>query len=165
MSQLSDLLTRREFLYRKYLESTSRLISVPKTISAAPTNPLLREVKAAFAFIDPMTYNSEYSREFYYTSSEFVKFTLFKDLILKLSETASALPINHALINDYLFFYMFGSDNSSKLGRNEELYKNQYRPLRKGVSNMLRLHASGAIAMPIEIRLQILASSRDVIHS
>ena len=30
---------------------------------------------------------------------------------------------------------------------------------------MLRFHATGAIAMPIEIRLQILASSRDVIHS
>lgn len=30
---------------------------------------------------------------------------------------------------------------------------------------MLRLHATGAIGMPIEVRLQILASSRDVIHS
>ena len=30
---------------------------------------------------------------------------------------------------------------------------------------MLRLHATGAVAMPVEIRLQILASSRDVIHS
>ena len=30
---------------------------------------------------------------------------------------------------------------------------------------MLRLHATGAIALPVEIRLQILASSRDVIHS
>jgi hypothetical protein len=37
--------------------------------------------------------------------------------------------------------------------------------MRKGVSNMIRLHATGAIAMPIEIRLQILASSKDVIHS
>lgn len=30
---------------------------------------------------------------------------------------------------------------------------------------MIRLHATGAIAMPIEIRLHILASSKDVIHS
>ena len=30
---------------------------------------------------------------------------------------------------------------------------------------MLRLHATGAVALPIEVRLQILASSRDVIHS
>jgi hypothetical protein len=45
------------------------------------------------------------------------------------------------------------------------LYKNQYRPLKKGINSMLRLHATGAVAMPTEIRLQILASSRDVIHS
>ena len=37
--------------------------------------------------------------------------------------------------------------------------------MRKVVTNMIRLHATGAIAMPIEIRLQILASSKDVIHS
>jgi heme/copper-type cytochrome/quinol oxidase subunit 2 len=30
---------------------------------------------------------------------------------------------------------------------------------------MLRLHATGAVAMPTEIRIQILASSKDVIHS
>ena len=30
---------------------------------------------------------------------------------------------------------------------------------------MIRLHATGAVAMPVEIRLQVLASSRDVIHS
>ena len=45
------------------------------------------------------------------------------------------------------------------------LYKNQHRPLRKGINSMLRLHATGAVAMPIEVRLQILASSKDVIHS
>ena len=43
--------------------------------------------------------------------------------------------------------------------------KNQYRPMRKGVNNLLRLHATNAIALPTEIRLQILASSKDVIHS
>jgi len=37
--------------------------------------------------------------------------------------------------------------------------------MRKGVNSMLRLHATGAVAMPTEVRLQILASSRDVIHS
>ena len=46
-----------------------------------------------------------------------------------------------------------------------ELYKNTYRPMRKGISSMLRLHATGAVALPTEVRLQLLASSRDVIHS
>ena len=52
-----------------------------------------------------------------------------------------------------------------QIGSNSELFKNQYRPMKKGVTNMIRLHATGAIAMPIEIRLHILASSKDVIHS
>jgi hypothetical protein len=63
--------------------------------------------------------------------------------------------------------------NSGKLTNSGEtertntqfLFKNQYRPMRKGINNMLRLHASAAVALPIELRLQILASSRDVIHS
>ena len=46
-----------------------------------------------------------------------------------------------------------------------ELQKNQYRPLRKGISNMIRIHATGAIAMPTEVRIQLLISSKDVIHS
>ena len=37
--------------------------------------------------------------------------------------------------------------------------------MKKGISNMVRLHATGAVAMPIETRLHIMASSRDVIHS
>jgi hypothetical protein len=64
----------------------------------------------------------------------------------------------------YLFFFTRqGAFN--KVGNNNELYKSQYRPMRKGITNMIRLHGTGAVAMPIEIRLQVLASSRDVIHS
>jgi hypothetical protein len=48
---------------------------------------------------------------------------------------------------------------------NNVLLKNQHRPMRKGISNMIRLHATGAIAMPTELRLHILASSKDIIHS
>jgi hypothetical protein len=43
--------------------------------------------------------------------------------------------------------------------------KSQYRPMRKGVTNMVRLQATNAVAMPTEMRLHILASSKDVIHS
>jgi len=30
---------------------------------------------------------------------------------------------------------------------------------------MIRLHADGAISLPVEMRLHIMASSRDIIHS
>jgi heme/copper-type cytochrome/quinol oxidase subunit 2 len=69
------------------------------------------------------------------------------------------LASNLDLLNWARFF------TTNQIGRNSEFFKNPNRPLRKGVSSMLRLHATGAIALPVEIRLQILASSRDVIHS
>jgi hypothetical protein len=54
---------------------------------------------------------------------------------------------------------------NTNLNKNNDFFKNQYRPMKKGIVNMIRLHATGAIAMPTEIRLHILASSKDVIHS
>jgi hypothetical protein len=68
-------------------------------------------------------------------------------------------------LTDYLFFYFFDYKSLNRVKNNQELYQNQYRPMRKGITNMIRLHATGAIAMPTEIKLQILASSKDVIHS
>jgi len=74
--------------------------------------------------------------------------------------------VNLSSINNYFFFYLFGGLNSdTNLGKSNFMYKNQYRPIKRGVANMVKLQATGAIAMPIEIRLHIIASSRDVIHS
>ena len=74
--------------------------------------------------------------------------------------------MNLSLLTNYLFFYLFNTDSSSSdLSKNTVLYKSQFRPMKKGVTNMIRLHATSAIAMPIETRLHILASSKDVIHS
>nr|YP_010117025.1 Cytochrome c oxidase subunit 2 precursor [Euplotes vanleeuwenhoeki]QPM99239.1 Cytochrome c oxidase subunit 2 precursor [Euplotes vanleeuwenhoeki] len=56
----------------------------------------------------------------------------------------------------------------------EHLYKNSnanfitrnpYQPLKKGIQNMIRIQADKAIAMPTDTRLQILAVSKDIIHS
>jgi heme/copper-type cytochrome/quinol oxidase subunit 2 len=77
----------------------------------------------------------------------------------------SGLPLNINLITNYLLVYFTGNSSTQNLTNNDELLKNQYRPMRKGVSNMIKLHATGAVAMPIETRLHILASSKDVIHS
>ena len=164
-SLLADLLTKREFLYRQYLEVNNKLVNLPNILTANPNNPLLHELKSSFLLIDPITYNSEYSRDFYYNSLSFFKFLLFKNWISSINNGFESLPINTNLINDYLFFYFLNTNGNNKLGNNSNLYKDQYRPLKKGLTNMLRLHATGAVAMPIEIRLQVLASSRDVIHS
>jgi hypothetical protein len=164
VSKLIDILSKREFLYRLYLENSTSNVSLPKTLCAAPSNPLLKEVKSSFTFSDPATYSSEYSRDLLYSSAPYFKFILLQDTVNSLSNSLTSSPVNSKLLTNYLFFYFFGANDTS-LGRNSELLKSQFRPLKKGISSMLRLHATGAVAMPIEIRLQVLASSRDVIHS
>ena len=102
-----------------------------------------------------LNYNKEYSRN----SSNF-SFAVFSDYYFK-----NLFFSSYVSFIDDLFVNYFNYLVDVKLNQNPELYKNQYRPMRKGVSNMIRLHATGAVALPIEIRLQVLASSKDVIHS
>lgn len=100
-----------------------------------------------------------------YSDLNFVKLNLMIDIYKNLAAIVSQTGINTNFVNTYLFKYLLGNDNANNLGNNQQLFKDQYRPMKKGVTNMVRLQATGAIAMPIEIRLHILASSRDVIHS
>jgi heme/copper-type cytochrome/quinol oxidase subunit 2 len=165
LSKLTDILTHREYLYRQYLEKNNKIFNLPKLLTVTPYNPLITELKSSFLLNDPITYSSEYSRDFFCQSLSFFKFLIFKELARSISYEVNRLPINANLVNDYLFFYFLGTEDGIKVGNNNELFKNQFRPLKKGISNMMRLQGTGAVAMPIEIRLQILASSRDVIHS
>jgi hypothetical protein len=160
ISNLIDILTKREFLYRELFSTNNKIINLPFYLTNSPSNPLVNEVKASFLFIDPIIYNNEYSRDVYYNSLNFFNFTVLKSFLTSCNDF-----VNVSLITDYLFYYFFNTSFVNPLNYNSELYKSQYRPLRKGITNMIRLHATGAIAMPIEIRLQILASSKDVIHS
>jgi hypothetical protein len=159
INNLTDLLTKREYLYRTYLRNQGITLYLPSYLTANPSNPLLLEVKKTFPLIDPTTFTSEISRDFLYQQANFIQFNIVKDII---NFTHNYLPVT---FNNYFFLYCFGDKTPQTIGNNSELYKNQYRPMKKGVTNMIRLHATGAIAMPIEIRLHILASSKDVIHS
>lgn len=132
---------------------------------ATPRHPLIEEVKASFLLIDPITYNSEYSRELYFSTLDYYKFLIFKGAVLDLNKVITNLPINLKLINEYLFFHFVDQSSVLGMGNRGEMRKSQFKPLKKGISSMMRLQGTGAVAMPIEIRLQILASSKDVIHS
>jgi heme/copper-type cytochrome/quinol oxidase subunit 2 len=182
MSILTDILTRREYLFRQYLETNNKIINLPKSLSANPKNSLLTDIKASFLLLDPITYASESSRELFYHSVTGFRYFMVKEQLMSWSEMMSTklkvspLTIQKSLglhnngtdpLNNALLYYFFDANYQANkvLGNNGELYKSQYRPLKKGITNMLRLHGTGAVAMPIEIRLQILASSRDVIHS
>jgi heme/copper-type cytochrome/quinol oxidase subunit 2 len=133
-------------------------------LTANINNTLIDEIKSSYLLSDPISYSTEASREFFYSSLPFFKFLIFKSLVADLLTTTKNLPFNFSAVNEYLFFYALNT-NSLKVGLTDTLYKDQHRPLKKSITNMLRLHGTGAIAMPVDVRLQILASSRDVIHS
>lgn len=134
-------------------------------MTVSPSNPLLDEVSKGYRYLDPSSFSSELSRETMYNDLNFVKLSLLSSVFKNLSNMGSNLGLNLSPLNTYLLKYLSGVDASSVMGNNQTLYKNQYRPMKKGVTNMIKLQATGAIAMPIEIRLHILASSKDVIHS
>ena len=160
VSTLIDILTKREYMYREYLSNNNKIINLPFYLTNNPSNPLINEIKASFLLLDPINLNNEYSRDVYFTSLNFFNFNVIKSLL----STYSTF-LNTSLINDYLLYYFFNDKSINNLQYNSDLYKNQFRPMKKGITNMIRLQATGAIAMPIEIRLQLLASSKDVIHS
>jgi len=140
------------------------IISLPSFLTNNVSNELINEVKTSFLLANPISYSSETTRDFFYSSLPFFKFLVFKSIVSDLVSKNELLPINTSLINEYLFFYALNTD-STKTNMNSLLYKDQHRPLKKGITSMLRLHGTGAVAMPVDVRLQILASSRDVIHS
>ena len=171
-SVLVDILTKREYLYRQYYYSKRFRTQLPKYLLASPKNPLLKELKAAYPLIDPVTFSSEISRENYHQNRAFLRFKLAQEFMTLTSNSLSKSLVPVKFLSNYTFFYLFGETESNLLPWNNnntlgssELYKNQYRPMKKGVTNMIKLHSTGAIALPIEIRLHILASSKDVIHS
>ena len=162
-----DILSKREYCYREYFLSKNKIINLPAYLVASPQNPLLIELKNSYGLIDPITFGSEVSRELFYGNLDNWSLILSKNILLTLNQ----LMINQSGIDiKYLVNYLFlDISNYTKtlnmLDSNKNLYKNQYKPMRKGITNMIRLHATGAIAMPIEVRLHIIASSKDIIHS
>lgn len=159
ISTLIDILTKREYLYREILSLNNKIISLPLPLTSAPNNPLVDEIKSSFLFTDPVLTNNEFSKEIYYNSLNFFNTIVLKNFLENFNKIVNVSP----LLN-YIFYYFLNTDFNNNTTLNE-LYKSQFKPLRKGITNMIRLHATGAIAMPIEIRLQVLASSKDVIHS
>jgi hypothetical protein len=147
------------------MNSLNLVANLPSHLSASPANPLLNEISKGYGYIDPSTFSAELSRETMYNDLNFLKLNLLVDMYKNAASLSSNLGLNVSFLNTYLLKYLSGVDASSVMGNNQSLYKNQYRPMKKGVTNMIKLQATGAIAMPVELRLHILASSKDVIHS
>lgn len=154
-ANLIDYLTKREYLYRQLSTSYGGSTYVPRGLTAGPNNPLVHLFKTSYNFADPINTSSEGLRNNWGAVNvrhPNTLTTLVSDNIFVQVEKAFA-----ALSNTL--------DMSANRTGSDYMLKSQFKPLKKGISNMLRLHATGTIAMPIEMRLQILASSRDIIHS
>jgi hypothetical protein len=160
VSVLADILSKREYLYRELLNINNKIISIPNHLTASPSNPLMQELKSVFLFVDPLSFNNEYARDVYYSSLNYFNLNVAKSLITDFNDI-----FNVSTLTSYLLYYLIDYKAINEFKINQELFQNQYRPMRKGINNMIRLHATGAIAMPIEVKLQLLASSKDVIHS
>jgi len=155
LTNLGDILTKREYLVRELFFSKNKVINLLNVLANTPNNALFYDVKT---FLDsnnlPLTTN-EYSRDY-----SFAAFTNFRSSYLK---TLAWLPFVDQIVSPIASYVTPAADTTTS--GNSLILRNQYRPMRKGIVNMIRLHATGAMALPIEIRLQVLASSKDVIHS
>jgi heme/copper-type cytochrome/quinol oxidase subunit 2 len=164
-SIFADLLTKREYLYREYFLNKGFIVNLPSDFTSTPKNTLLNEIKNNYSYLDLGMLSSELSREFFYYNTNFIKLMFLKELSIDMGNLLTKTGLNTSSISNYVLFYLLNVDQNLKLSDNSSLLKNQFRPMKKGIVNMIRLHATGAIAMPIEVRLHILASSKDVIHS
>jgi len=162
---LADILSKREYLYRHYFTSKGYKMVLPDYFVASPKHPLITELGNLVQYVDPINISSESSRNLFYHHSSIFNTSLIYNLVSKLNYNSSGIPINLNLLTNYLLVYFTGYTNVNNINNNTELLRNQYRPMKKGVSNMVKLHATGAVAMPTETRLHLLASSKDVIHS
>ena len=166
-ANLIDYLTKREFMFRQLNASKGGTVYVPKSLTASPNNPIVKLFKSSYNFNDPINLSSEMLRT---TPNLLIKTQPISTLsdtwspAIILTGTTNVINNIDNVFNNYIKNLNAPLANISST-TNPYLLKSQQRPLRKGIANMLRLHATGAIAMPTELRLQILASSRDIIHS
>jgi hypothetical protein len=166
-STLVDILSKREHLYRTFLRSKASTVVIPEFFTTSINSKLLAEVKSLFLYIDPITFRAELQRELLFQKSMLTQHDMKGQFLKFFSNVSYTVPVNLQLINSFLTYYIsIPSDNMYSDGfLKENLFKSQYKPMRKGITNMIRLQATSAIAMPTEMRLHILASSKDVIHS
>jgi hypothetical protein len=118
---------------------------------------------------------NKYGKNFIKTNSLSNYITLYNDLetkksfsiknILSCNNIVPLTPINfNSVINSKNILSLNYNNNFSLFGQTYAV-KNQYTPIKRGISNMIKIQASNMIALPVEVRIQVLASSRDIIHS
>jgi hypothetical protein len=125
---LIDILSKREYLYRRYFKEKLNSSLVPNFLTVSPNNSILKDVRSNYLFIDPTTYSSEVTRELLYQSSDFLRYSFLVDFMKLINNLNYNFPINFNSINNY-FIYLTGLNYNTTLGNNKDLFKSQYRPM------------------------------------
>ena len=166
-STLVDLLSKREHFYRLFLSSKSQIMGLPSSFVAVPTAKLLVELRSSLGFTDPMHFSLGHNHNQFMSLGNSINLNSLLNVTNLQQYVSQIVPANLNPLVSLLQFY--SSAQKSNFYTDADLaprsLKSQYKPMRKGVTNMVRLQATNAIAMPTEMRLHILASSKDVIHS
>ena len=154
ITKTTALLSKREEFYHYYLRTQGYSTILPAHVITHVGNPVLKILKAHQPLLDPTRSGPEGYQVFKnhypsnYLALKYLR-TYFKNTPTTLIPESTRGYILDSVVNV----------------PTTNLQKNQYRPMRKGITSMVRLHATGAVALPTEIRIHILASSKDVIHS
>ena len=118
---------------------------------------------------------NKYGKNFIKTNSLSNYISLYNDLetkktfslknVLSRNNILPLTPTNFNSVNSNKNLLSLNYDNNFSFFNQTYSVKNQYTPIKRGVSNMIKIQASNMIALPVELRIQVLASSRDIIHS
>lgn len=136
ITQLNDILVKRNYLLL-YLNYQLNNFYIPLSYQLTMKNPLLQLFKYTINQLNLHTMSIKNSYH-----------NLSIESILKVYLN-NHKPLELIMNNQY--------ENA--------ILNNPYQSLKKGITNMIRIHADKAVAMPIDTRLQLLAVSKDIIHS
>lgn len=153
VSSTLDILIKREFLIRKLISFNNSLLEVPKSFIANPTNPVIMDLKSDLI---PNSSVESSTEDFKNKSLRFVN---------KLNYSK---PYGNIFSNDFTNLFKGFLKTNLSWGDSQDtsiLKRSQYKQMRKSISNMIRIQADKAVAMPTDTRIQILTVSKDIIHS
>jgi hypothetical protein len=153
---------------RNLLLSKNSLVKLPFHYTASPHHPLFKDIRAGLFFSDAQLSSIEATHAAFNSnklSFEFFAVQTFYEYLATLCPYTNLTNYLMSLIMSSQQTPARNSGLDGVLYRTDIARKSQYRTIKRGVSNMVRLHATGAMALPVVTRLHIFASSRDVIHS
>jgi hypothetical protein len=140
---LVDLLLKREYMIRKLSKNFN--INLPKNLITNPTNELLMDLKSDIILNNEVFVENEFNN--------IRSIDLFKVL-------------NNKYYSNFFKSFFKKINKNLDISENSNLYeKSQYKHMRKGISNMVKIQADNAVALPTNTRIQLITVSKDIIHS